>query len=150
MVTVKSRSSEINGFQMFLKTIECDVAAEVTVGGRVFQTRAAAVPKARSLTVKSLVLGTISCWLDDERRRCRESVSAAHWRSLTSTLEPCHVTNVNETLLRISINKIDYWQQLRRRSPSCYTTSYTDHPTRKPEVSRPEVRCGGVEIDESI
>lgn len=23
-------------------------------------------------------------------------------------------------------------------------------PTRKPEVSRPEVRCGGVEIDESI
>jgi len=27
---------------------------------------------------------------------------------------------------------------------------YTTSPTRKPEVSRPEVRCGGVEIDESI
>jgi len=25
----------------------------------------------------------ISCWLDDERRRCLESVSAAYWRSLT-------------------------------------------------------------------
>jgi len=42
----------------------------------------AVVMKTQSPTVKSLVLGTISCWLDDERRCCRDSVLAAHWRSL--------------------------------------------------------------------
>jgi len=50
------------------------VSAVVTVEGKLFQIRAAPAPKARSPTVKSLVLGTISCWLDDERRRCRDSV----------------------------------------------------------------------------
>jgi len=37
------------------------VSAVVTVEGKLFQIRAAPAPKARSPTVKSLVLGTISC-----------------------------------------------------------------------------------------
>ena len=57
--------------------------ALVMVGGRSFQMRAAAAPKARSPTVFSLVRGTMCSLLDDdERSRLRASLSAAQCRSL--------------------------------------------------------------------
>jgi len=50
--------------------------AEVTLGARLFQARAAATGKARSPTVESLVRGTISAVVDVDRSLRRESASA--------------------------------------------------------------------------
>ena len=92
-------------FKCFLKLLS--VAAEVTVGGRLFQIRAAVAPKAWSLTVKSLVLGTISCWLNDERRCCRESVSAAHWTSLEDCWIDSHKTGHKSTQRKLQWHEPD-------------------------------------------
>jgi len=80
-VTVKTYSA-LNRyvFKCFLKARSDD--ALTTVGGSSFRTRAAAAPKARSPTVISLVRGTISLCVDDDRSRLRESLSAAHCKSL--------------------------------------------------------------------
>jgi len=51
--------------------------AEWPTSGRLFHTRAAATPNARSATVRHRVRGTISLWVADDRRRCRELLSAA-------------------------------------------------------------------------
>jgi len=60
--------------------------AERTVSGRLFHTRAAATPNVRSPTVRSRVRGTISLCVVDDRRRCRELLSAAQCRSLARLL----------------------------------------------------------------
>jgi len=55
--------------------------AERTASGRLFHTRAAATPNARSPTmVLHRVRGTISLWVADDRRRCQELLSAAKCR----------------------------------------------------------------------
>jgi len=56
--------------------------ALVTDGGRSFQIRAAAAPKARSATVFNFVRWTTSLLDDDDRSRLRVSLSAAHGSSL--------------------------------------------------------------------
>jgi len=80
-VTVKTYSA-LNKyvFKCFLKARSDD--ALTMVGGSLFQTRAAVAPKARSPTIFSLVRGTISLCIDDDRSRFRESLSAAHCKSL--------------------------------------------------------------------
>jgi len=50
--------------------------AEVTLGGRLFQARAAAIEIARSPTVESLVRGTSSAAVDVDRSLRRESAYA--------------------------------------------------------------------------
>jgi len=57
-------------FGFFLK-VDRD-GAEVTLGGRLFQARAAATGKARSPTVESLVRGTSSAAVDVDRSLRRE------------------------------------------------------------------------------
>jgi len=56
--------------------------AERTASGRLFYTRAAASPSARSPMVRSRVRGMISLWVVDDRRHCRELLSAVQCRSL--------------------------------------------------------------------
>ena len=65
----------------------------VMVGGRSFQMRAAAAPKARSPTVFSLVRGTTSLLDDDERSRLRVSLSKSLWTyapAYNNALKHCH------------------------------------------------------------
>jgi len=54
----------------FLKVFK--EVAERTTSGRLFHTRAAATPNVRSPTVRHRVRCTISLWVADDRRRCRE------------------------------------------------------------------------------
>ena len=75
------------GLQTFLEAVDCCSGSKPSLvdrsgcGQRRHRKRGRQRP-----TVRSLVLGTPSRWLDDERRRWRESMSAAHWRSLARYL----------------------------------------------------------------
>jgi len=51
--------------------------AEQTTSGRLFHTRAAATPNARSPTVRHRARGTIRLLVADDRRRFRKLLSAA-------------------------------------------------------------------------
>jgi len=70
----KKRREKSSGLSLFLKADR--EGAEVTLGGRLFQARAAATGKARTPTVESLVSGTSSAAVDVDRSLRRESASA--------------------------------------------------------------------------
>ena len=61
--------------------------AERTVSGRLFHTRAAATPNVRSPAVRNRVRGTISLWVVDGRRRCRELLSELSHRKITELMK---------------------------------------------------------------
>jgi len=65
---------------MLLKAFK--LVAERAASGRQFHTRAAATPNAQSPMVWHHVRGTISLWAANDRRRCRELLSAAQYRSV--------------------------------------------------------------------
>jgi len=70
---VKKKSSVLS---LFLKVDR--EGADVTLGGRLFQVRAAVTGKAQPPTVESLVRGTSSVALDVDRSLRRESASATY------------------------------------------------------------------------
>jgi len=70
----KKRREKSSLLSIFLKVYR--EGAEVTLGGRLFQARAAATGKARSPTVERLVRGTSSAAVDVDRSLRRESAYA--------------------------------------------------------------------------
>jgi len=90
--------------------------ALVMVGGRSFQIRAAAVPKARSPTVFSRVRGTTSLLDDDERSRLRASLSAAQCRSLDRYAGAVLLRHRNTRTARRNLIRSGTRSQCRSRS----------------------------------
>ena len=87
--------------------------AEVTRSGRLFQTRAAATGKARSLTVRSRVRLTINDQDELERSRWRASTSAA-WQSSSvryAGADPCrHLYTRTDCLSAIRSRAFSQWR----------------------------------------